>query len=100
MKLQLSLETSSEHGDDQIVGEPFGSSKTALSLETSSKKWDVGRAVLQHLFGALLKDPQGGPRGEIIENQFVFQYVCSKVSDSLETSSKHAFGRVFENVMS
>ena len=37
----------------------------------------------------LLEDLQDGPKGKIIEKQFVFQYFFSKVSVSLETSSKN-----------
>ena len=37
----------------------------------------------------LLEDLQDGPKGKIIEKQLFFQYFCSKVSVSLETSSKN-----------
>ena len=74
LKMSVSPETSSENGDIEIAGLIFGTSKTAVSPETSSEKWDVERAVMRHLFGALLDDLQNGPRSELIEKQMVFQH--------------------------
>ena len=54
LKMSVSPETSSKNGDLEIAGLIFGISKTAVSPETSSEKWDVERAVMRHLFGALL----------------------------------------------
>ena len=72
LKMSVSPETSSENGDIEIAGLIFGTSKTAVSPETSSEKWDVERAVMRHLFGALLDNLQDGPRSEIIEKQLFF----------------------------
>ena len=36
-----------------------------------------------------MEDLQDGPKSKIIEKQLVFEYFCSKVSVSLETSSKN-----------
>ena len=72
--MSVSPETSSENGDIEIAGLIFGTSKTAVSLETSSEKWDVERAVMRHLFGALLDNLQDEPRGEIIEKPIVVQH--------------------------
>ena len=83
----------------EIAGETLGSSKMSISPETSPKKRDVETAAVRLLSGALLEDPQDGPRGEIIEKTMVLQHFCSEVSVSLETSSKNAFGRVLKNVM-
>ena len=74
VQMSVSLETSSENGDIEIAGLIFGTSKTAVSPETSSEKWYVERAVMRHLFGALLDDLQDGPRSEIIEKPMVFQH--------------------------
>ena len=65
--MSVSPETSSNNRDVEIVVRIFGTSKTAVSLETSSEKWDVERAVMRHLFGALLDDLQDCPSSEIIE---------------------------------
>ena len=74
LKMSVSPETSSTNRDLEIAGLIFGTSKTAVSPETSSEKWHVERAVMRHLFGALLDDLQNGPRSEIIEKQMVFQH--------------------------
>ena len=72
LKMSVSPETSSTNRDLEIAGLIFGTSKTAVSPETSSEKWDVERAVMRHIFGALLDNLQDGPRSEIIEKPMVF----------------------------
>ena len=72
LQMSVSPETSSENGDIEIAGLIFGTSKTAVSPETSSEKWDVERAVMRHLFGALLDNLQDGLRSEIIEKPLFF----------------------------
>ena len=71
LKMSVSPETSSTNRDLEIAGLIFGTSKTAVSPETSSEKWDVERAVMRHIFGALLDNLQDGPRSEIIEKPMV-----------------------------
>ena len=56
LKMSVSPETSSEHGDVEIAGETFGSSKMSISLQTSSKI-NVEVADVRHLWGGAL----GGP---------------------------------------
>ena len=54
LKMSVSHATSSENGDLEIAGLIFGTSKTAVSPETSSDKWDVERGVMRHIVcGAL-----------------------------------------------
>ena len=72
LKMSVSPETSSENGDLEIAGLIFGTSKTAVSPKTSSETLDVERAVMRHIFGALLDDLQDGPSSEIIEKQLFF----------------------------
>ena len=99
LKMSVSPETSSQNGDVEIGREIFGSLKMAVSLETSPKKMKCRRSSFRHLFGGISEYLQDGPRSEIVEKPMVFQHLCLKVSVSLETSSKNAFGRVLENVL-
>ena len=76
LKIELSLEASSESGYVQGGSEFVVFSKMTLSLETSSKKIDVERALLRYLWGAFSEDPQDSPRGTIIETNVIFQQFC------------------------
>ena len=98
-KTSISPETSSKSRDSRGAGEFEVFSKMRLSPETSSKKWDGERALSRYLLGAFSEDLQDSPRGKILKKPMVFQHICSKVSVSLETSSKNAFERVFKNVI-
>ena len=98
LKMSVSPETSSKNGDVEIAVLIFGSLKMAVSPETSSKNGMCAELFFRHHFGAISEDLQDGPRSEIIEKPNGFQHFCLKVSVSLETSSKNAFGRVLENV--
>ena len=78
LKISVSPETSSTNRDLEIAVLIFGISKTAVSLQTSSEKWDVERAVMRHMFGALLDDLQDGPSSEIIEKQWFLNTFAQK----------------------
>ena len=94
LKMSVSPETSSENGDIEIAGLIFGTSKTAVSPETSSEKWDVERAVMRHIFGALLDNLQDGPSSEIIEKPMVFNTFDQKYGFRSRHSLKNAFEQV------
>ena len=94
LKMSVSPETSSENGDIEIAGLIFGTSKTAVSPETSSEKWDVERAVMRHIFGALLDNLQDGPSSEIIEKTIVFNTFDQKYGFRSRHSLKNAFEQV------
>ena len=99
LKTSISLETSSKSKDVRGAGEFEVFSKMRLSPETSSKKWDGERALSRYILGAFSEDLQDSLRGKIFKKSMVFQQFCSKVSVSLETSSKNAFERLFKNVI-
>ena len=87
LKISVSLETSSENEDVEIGRETFGSSKKGLPPETSSKKWDAGKAALRPLMLKMSVSPETSSENgdvEIAGETFGF----SRMPISPETSSK------------
>ena len=70
-----------------------------LSLEISSAKLDVERVLLRYRSGAFSEAPKAAQEATSFKQPMVVQQSCSKVSVSIEASSRNAIGRVFENVM-
>ena len=86
LKISVSLETSSENGDVESGRETFGS-KMGLPPETSSKKWDAGKAALRPLMLKMSVSPETSSENGDVEIAGE-TFGSLKMSISPETSSK------------
>ena len=87
LKMSVSPETSSEIGHVEIGRETFGSSKMGLPPETSSKKWDAGKAALRPLMLKMSISPEtSSENGDVEIAGETFGFL--KIPFSPETSSK------------
>ena len=85
--MSVSPETSSENEDVEIGRETFGSSKMGLPPETSSKKWDAGKAALGHLMLEMSVSPETSSENGDVEIAGE-TFGSLNMSISPETSSK------------